>query len=545
MTHRTLLRSFFLSLLALGINAASTLGDLSHARIVRLSVVEGDVRVAQGLHGQDPLADSALVWDRAQINLPLRQGSVVATDKGRAEVEFENGAMAFLSDNTVLEFYDLSLEDGALSTRLVLRQGGASFYVNPRSGDYFSVTSGDFTAEATSRAEFRVDNFDDGSTVGVSKGRINVLHGKQSTLLSKNDSLSFKAGDASAPVIGRLGDSDDFDHWVDGRIDSVTTASNAAMQYSNNANYTSGYADLMSYGSWFPVGGYGFGWRPYGYGLGWSPFDCGDWFLDPFLGWTFLGGQPWGWLPYHYGGWVFEPGLGWVWLPGYGGGFLWRPSTGVFVRGRAGGLGVVPIHPLDVRGKTPMNLSQGVYPVNGGKLGAGLQPVGGEEWKAVKSIPRDALTGSLVRSGAPERLSRTLVGGPAGNRVVTLGRDSSITYDAREHRFVNSNAVTSSAATASVVAERREGKGVVTGGGSATSERTPATSRTARAPKAPPAPSRVMTPPPAPRGSGGGGSSSGGSRASSSGGGSSIAHPSSSAGSGGGASHPSSGGRPH
>lgn len=545
MTHRTLLRSFFISLLALGISAASTLGDVSHARIVRLSVVEGDVRVAQGPHGQDPLADSALVWDRAQINLPLRQGSVVATDKGRAEVEFENGAMAFLSDNTVLEFYDLSLEDGALSTRLVLRQGGASFCVNPRSGDYFSVTSGDFTAEATSRAEFRVDNFDDGSTVGVSKGRINVLHGKQSTLLSKNDSLSFKAGDASAPVIGRLGDSDDFDHWVNARIDSVTTASNAAMQYASNANYTSGYADLMTYGSWFPVGGYGFGWRPYGYGLGWSPFDCGDWFLDPFLGLTFLGGQPWGWLPYHYGGWVFEPGLGWVWLPGYGGGFRWRSSTGVFVRGRGGALGVVPIHPLDVRGKTPMNLSQGVYPVNGGKLGAGLQPVGGEEWKALKSIPRDALTGSLVRSEGPERLSRTLVAGPAGNRVVTLGRDSSITYDAREHRFVNSNAATSSAATASVVAERHDGKGVVPGGGSATSERTATTSATARVPKAPPAPSRVMTPPPAPRGSGGGGSYSGGSRVSSSGGGSSIAHPSSSAGSGGGASHPSSGGRPH
>ena len=32
----------------------------------------------------------------AELNLPIRQGYVLATDKGRAEVEFENGSMAFL-----------------------------------------------------------------------------------------------------------------------------------------------------------------------------------------------------------------------------------------------------------------------------------------------------------------------------------------------------------------------------------------------------------------------------------------------------------------
>ena len=99
------------------------------------------------------------------MNLPIRQGYVLATDNGRAEVEFENGTLAFLKENTVLEFYDLSLKDGALITRLVLRQGSASFHVNPVSGDYFSVTGGDFTVEAGSRATLRRDNFDDGSSV--------------------------------------------------------------------------------------------------------------------------------------------------------------------------------------------------------------------------------------------------------------------------------------------------------------------------------------------------------------------------------------------
>jgi len=43
----------------------------------------------------------------AELNLPIRQGYVLCHGKGRAEVEFENGAMAFLKENTVLEFYDL------------------------------------------------------------------------------------------------------------------------------------------------------------------------------------------------------------------------------------------------------------------------------------------------------------------------------------------------------------------------------------------------------------------------------------------------------
>ncbi len=101
------------------------------------------MRFTREAHG-DPLADQKAVWETAQANLPVRQGYVLATDNGRAEVEFENGAMAFLNENTVLEFYDLSLDDGARTTRLVLRQGSASFYVNPAGERLFQRYGGRF-----------------------------------------------------------------------------------------------------------------------------------------------------------------------------------------------------------------------------------------------------------------------------------------------------------------------------------------------------------------------------------------------------------------
>jgi len=169
MARRLFLFICALSTLAVGASS-SAFADNSHARIVRLSLLQGDVRFAASFR-DDPLTDANAGWQAAPLNLPIRQGYVVATDNGRAEIEFENGAMMFLGANTVVEFYDLSLNDGNRVTRLVLRQGTSTVYVNPANDDYFSVTGGDFTVEATGRSTFRLDNFDDGSTVNIERGR--------------------------------------------------------------------------------------------------------------------------------------------------------------------------------------------------------------------------------------------------------------------------------------------------------------------------------------------------------------------------------------
>jgi hypothetical protein len=540
MTSRALFRSASLSLLCLLFASAHpSFADSSHARIIRLSLVQGDVRFARDVKG-DPLASQNATWEAAEPNLPVRQGYVLATDKGRAEVEFENGAMAFLSEDTVLEFYDLSLEDGAKMTRLVLRQGTASFYVNPANGDYFSVTGGDFTVEAAERSSFRLDNFDDGSIVHVLKGHVSVLRKDKPTAVAKGQSLSVRTGDDNSVSIGRLPDSDDFDRWVSGRIDSVLTATTAAQQYVGSSYYTSGAADLYTYGSWYSVAGYGQCWRPFGVGLSWSPFASGSWFMDPIYGMSFIGSQPWGWLPYHFGGWILDPFLGWVWDPasfafnGYGGGFVpWRPVTGVWVRSKPGLLGIVPVHPLDVRGKAPLNLAKGVFPVTGGAITERVSVNAGEQWKVVKTVPRNTLSTVVAASAAPARISRTVVGGTLGTHVVTLDRDSSIAYDPREHRFVNTNSAPASPMkTSGQLAERSQngapaGSRVTATGqtGVAATQTGTGTMRVAGgAPKErtsmPPAPARTsvyvprsIAPPPAPRSaesSRGGGSSSGG-----------------------------------
>jgi hypothetical protein len=442
MTQRLLLHFSGVLLLISGLSSAA-FADSSHARIVRLSLVQGDVRFAPSFE-DDALTDEKAAWQAAPLNLPIRQGYVLATDHGRAEVEFENGAMVFLGYDSVLEFYDLSLEDGARTTRLVLRQGTATVYVHPANGDYFSLTGGDFTVEATERARFRLDNFDDGSTVSVEQGHANILRDKKSTPLEKDQSLSIQASNSGDEVIGRTADPDDFDRWVSGRVDTVVTATEYSSQYANSPGYSAGFADLYNYGSWYSLGGYGYGWRPSGMGFGWSPFDYGSWYQDPFYGLTFIGSAPWGWLPYHYGAWIFSPTYGWVWVPAgsgnLGGPGRYRPVTAAWVRNGAS-LGIVPLHPADKVGKTAQNLNQGIYPVENSQVERAAVLPGPGKWSVEKQAPAEMQAPkAFLATTAPTRISRSMASSqPASNRVVTRSRDSSISYDPVEHRYVNSN----------------------------------------------------------------------------------------------------------
>jgi hypothetical protein len=429
---------FALFLVAALSSAPSASADASHIRIIRISYVQGDVRFARDIKG-DPLAGSEnIIWENAELNLPIRQGFVISTENGRAEVEFENGSLALIGENTVLQFFDLSLEDGSKTTRLILRQGTASFSINPSNGDYFSVTGGDFSVEADGHSAFRIDNFDDGSRVNVMKGRINVLRKKGTTELAKGQSLSMNAGDpkdftlANAPATG-----DNFDQWASGRIQSEYNGTAAAQQYVNSSNYSSGLSSLYTYGAFYNTQ-FGNAWRPYGVGYAWSPFDSGSWFTDPSIGMSFIGNQPWGWLPYHYGGWIFDPAYGWLWAPGAGGNFIngYSPVTGTWLRGKNGPIGIVPTHPLDAKSKTPLNLTRGVFTVSNGTLSK-LTPVeSGAEWKTVKSVPTNTVNARVANTTAPVRIERSMNG--ANN--VALSGNSALSYNAATHRFVNSSA---------------------------------------------------------------------------------------------------------
>jgi uncharacterized membrane protein YgcG len=342
----------------------------------------------------------------------------------------------------------------------------------------------------------------------------------------------------------------------------------------NSPNYSAGFGDLYTYGSWFPIGGYGNCWRPFGMSFGWSPFSYGGWYQDPFFGNTFIGSAPWGWLPYHYGGWIFSPVYGWVWTPtgfGFGGPVYYRPVTAVWVR-NGSTLGIVPMHPGDKPGKTAQNLNQGIFPVQNSQIAHSTVAAGTEKWSVLKNGSREAVSSNLAVSAPPSRVSRTIVAGASGGRAVTLGRDSSISYDPHEHRYINNGnsspnpTTTTNASETRTEPTRTNGTQPVANAGNGAVVQTPASTRVPGRPSVPGSPAvphapagtsaRGVAPPrapatPAPARSGGASSGSGGgfpswSGGSSRGGGGSSGSRGPSGGSSG---HPSSsgasGGHPH
>jgi hypothetical protein len=138
--------------------------------------------------------------------------------------------------------------------------------------------------------------------------------------------------------------------------------------------------------------------------------------------------------------------------------------------------------------------------VSGGAISSLTPVAANQEWKVLKTAPGNALSTNLVATGAPERVSRTLEGGNLGSHVVTLDRDSSIAYDAREHRFVNSNSAPTRTQENVVTNETKGKTGTsamrVTGDAVVPGAR--ASTTTAAARTSVPA-TRAMVPPPAPR----------------------------------------------
>lgn len=293
--------------------AAPALEDYSNIRIVRVSLVEGDVRLshADGEGSQD-----------AALNMPVRHGDLLLTGSGRAEVEFEDGSMIRLAEYSELEFTELALAEGRRITRVTLHSGTASFHAVLARGEIFQVRTPHLDVAASNKSDFRLTVGDSDTYVAVHRGDARIETGEGSHRVTRGRALAFGPGTGYQAQTVRAGE-DDWDLWVARRHDMVATAASSALRYVNSP-IRYGMADLALYGDWVSLSGYGWGWRPRGIGPNWQPFVHGYWGYLRGPGWVWISYEPWGWVPYHYGQWTFVPGYGWLWFQGAQ--WYWHPG---------------------------------------------------------------------------------------------------------------------------------------------------------------------------------------------------------------------------
>jgi hypothetical protein len=312
-----------LTVAACALLALPALAD-SQARIVRLSDVQGSVQIDK---------NTGMGFENAFLNLPITQGAQVRThDRGRAEIEFEDGSTLRLTPNTTVEFSTLGLSDSGKRVSVInLIEGMA--YVNWLGKDEVTLNFSREKMLVDRAAHFRVDTSTEVANLAVFKGDVDVEGPAGKVMVQKKKTATFDAADNDKSTLANNVEEAPLDSW-----DKEASAYHDQYARNNSSPYGYGVSDLNYYGAYNNVPGYGMMWQPYFTGVGWDPFMDGAWSWYPGYGYMFASAYPWGWMPYRYGNWMFVPGFGWMWQPGG-----WNSWVGV---PRYAGTLPVNFHPL-------------------------------------------------------------------------------------------------------------------------------------------------------------------------------------------------------
>src|SRR5215831_11194095 len=283
-------------------------GHDSHARIVRLSYVDGQVRLDNG-HG----------YESATMNVPLTERDWLQTGPdGWAEVQLEDGSLIRLAPDTIIAFTELGRSSsGGTITTVDLDQGEAVFKVIRHDDSDFQVTVKNKTITLAQSGSFRITSTNaNPMEIAVWKGEVGVRDPESGgeVAVRKNETFVLDPSDVTHYALDKGAEADDLDQWSKQRDDYLSTY--AAGRNYTQSPYQYGAGDLNYYGQYYDVPGYGNVWQPNGVGVGWDPFGNGYWSYSPGFGYTWVSSYPWGWMPYRYGRWVFINGRGWCWAPG-------------------------------------------------------------------------------------------------------------------------------------------------------------------------------------------------------------------------------------
>jgi hypothetical protein len=281
----------------------------SHARIVRISFVDGQVRIDRGQG-----------YESATMNTPVTEGNWLQTrSDGWAEVQLEDGSLIRVAPDTVIAFTQLSrLSSGGAVSTIDLDQGEAEFKVATHENGAFQVTVKNKTIVLARSSSFRVTSTNANPLeVVVWKGEVGVRDSESGgeVAVKKNETFALDPMDVARYALDQSAEADQLDEWGRQRDDALSAYASAS-RGSFQSPYQYGTSDLNYYGQYIDAPGYGSVWQPTGVGLGWDPFSNGYWVYSPGFGYTWVSAYPWGWLPYRYGNWVYINHRGWCWAPG-------------------------------------------------------------------------------------------------------------------------------------------------------------------------------------------------------------------------------------
>jgi len=237
--------------------------DVTYAQIVRISYVEGDVRVQRG----EPLGKgSGDTWEKAVTDLPLETGFSLVTGSGRAEIELENASTLYVGENSVLTFNDLEETAGVPFTELALLSGTVTLHVRPYvAGEKFVLhtPTTDFNARYPDKSYVRIDAFTDAVQITPLEGKELHLPGVPKDELQAGRSWTYRPGQLWAESNPAEDTSHSaWDQWVSERVAKRDAAIASVLEASGLTAPIPGMAELDGQGTFFDCAPYGTCWEP-------------------------------------------------------------------------------------------------------------------------------------------------------------------------------------------------------------------------------------------------------------------------------------------
>jgi hypothetical protein len=237
--------------------------DQVNPQIVRVSYVDGDVRVERGEKNEK---ETGAAWEKVVADLPLETGYTLATGKGRAEIEFENASPLYLDENSVLTFNDLHTTGGVPYTEIALLTGTVSMHIHPYvAGEMFilKTPTDSLTTHYPGVENLRVDSYLDGIAITALENGVLAVPATGKVKLTKSQSVYYHDGHTIELADAKDPESfAEFDQWVTDRFTQRNAAVSELLKDSGLTAPIPGLAEMKGKGTFSDCAPYGICWEP-------------------------------------------------------------------------------------------------------------------------------------------------------------------------------------------------------------------------------------------------------------------------------------------
>ena len=392
--------------------------EVDEPQLVRVIYSQGEVKFSPGKNGKVSLNTG---WMPATEGLTVEEGYSLATESGRAQVEFEVGSVVFLAEHSVLQFKKLRATDGSTESRLYLLTGTATIVHKSQGQDDMLVQTPTSKFHSMDGFTVRIESTLNGTVYQAVDEELSLekwLPGR---------AIHLKPGESAADVSGfkvplktvpQIPGGDGWDKWVNAQRMEREANLQKGMAESGLKQPAPGLADMAKSGRFFDCPPYGKCWEPFD-SEGAAPSGQGevsgtsssgenarrDFVINktlmqrcPMEVWMYSVGRPsrpgllaanepeqtfnisgmgfanfyrtypglwdtcyggtWITYPCQWSGSLFRTGCfhhHWVWVAGPP-----RRKPPVHIVHVPRGIGIVPRHPLDQKGKPPINAKDGI-----------------------------------------------------------------------------------------------------------------------------------------------------------------------------------------